>query len=290
MIAIFFISGKGISPCLISKNHGILFKRGVKMKEILSTKNPFIKELKKLNRKKYREESQRYIAEGFHLIEEAIKAGADVEWLLVSQRGQREWGRWLVQQDQEQVIYVSDEVLAVLSELPTPQGLLAVIKMPKVTKQQAFSGSWLLLDNVQDPGNVGTMIRTADAAGMTGVILGEGSADIYSTKVLRAMQGSNYHLPILRMPLEIAVDTFRQSSVPVYGTELNKEAVIYQKVPPAKNYALIMGNEGQGIRQDLLKLADQNLYIPILGQAESLNVAIAAGILMYHFAQTNNER
>jgi TrmH family RNA methyltransferase len=289
MIAIFFISGKGMRPCLISRNHGILFKRGVKMKEILSTKNPFIKEVKKLNRKKYREESQQYIVEGFHLIEEAVKAGAAVKWLLVNQRGQQEWGQWLAQQKQELVIHVSDEVLAVLSELPTPQGLLAVIKMPKVTKQQELSGSWLLLDNVQDPGNVGTMIRTADAAGMSGVILGEGSADIYNTKVLRAMQGSNYHLPILQMPLEKAVEAFKQTGIPVYGTELNKEAIIYQEVVPAKNYALIMGNEGQGIRSHLLQLTDQNLYIPIIGQAESLNVAIAAGILMYHLSQTKSD-
>ncbi|MTD38782.1 RNA methyltransferase [Erwinia sp. CPCC 100877] len=257
------------------------------MKEILSTKNTLIKELKKLNRKKYREESQRYIVEGFHLIEEAVKADADIEWLLVSQRGRREWAKWLAQQRPELLIAVSDEVLATLSELPTPQGMLAVVKMPAVTERQEFSGSWLLLDNVQDPGNVGTMIRTADAAGMTGVILGTGSADIYNTKVLRAMQGSNYHLPILQVPLEKAIEAFKQAGTPVYGTELNKDAVTYQKVAPIKNYALIMGNEGQGIHKDLLQLTDQNLYIPIKGQAESLNVAIAAGILMYHLSSVD---
>lgn len=253
------------------------------MKEILSTKNSMIKELKKLHKKKYREAKQRYMIEGFHLIEEAMKANVKIEWILINQRGKVEWSEWLSNQKEELVIFVSDDVLATLSELPTPQGMIAILEMPNQNDSQSFSGRWLLLDNVQDPGNVGTMIRTADAAGMTGVILGEGSSDIYNTKVLRAMQGSNYHLPIFYMPLGNALRKFKEVNSPVYGTELNEEAVAYQKMAKLSNYALIMGNEGQGVSHQLLKMTDQNIYIPIIGQAESLNVAIAAGILMYHF-------
>ncbi|MBO0466558.1 RNA methyltransferase [Enterococcus plantarum] len=257
------------------------------MKEILSTKNAMIKELKKLHKKKYREEKQQYIIEGFHLIEEAEKANAQIDWVLFNQRGRTEWSDWLDEQPQERLIQVSYEVLESLSELPTPQGMIAIIRMPELENTIQFSGGWLLLDNVQDPGNVGTMIRTADAAGLSGVILGEGCSDIYNTKVLRAMQGSNYHLPVIFKPLDNIIDMFKKLKIPIYGTELNPEAIIYQKIPRTKNYALIMGNEGQGISPRFLEETDQNIYIPIKGAAESLNVAIAAGILMYHFESDN---
>lgn len=251
------------------------------MKEILSTKNTMIREFKKLHKKKHRDEQRQYIIEGFHLIEEAVKANASVCWILFNQRGQLEWSDWLAEQPEDKLIFVSEEVLGSLSDLPTPQGMVAIVEMPE-EKEAQFSGSWLLLDNVQDPGNVGTMIRTADAAGLSGVVLGEGSSDIYSTKVLRAMQGSNYHLPVIRQSLIDVVAKFKKANSPIYGTELNPEAVSYKALTPVDQYALIMGNEGQGVSSDLLKLTDQNIYIPIKGSAESLNVAIAAGILMYH--------
>lgn len=255
------------------------------MKEILSTKNVMIKEFKKLHKKKYREEKKQYIIEGFHLIEEAVKANEQINWILCNQRGKNEWSVWLEQQPEEIVINVSDEVLAALSELPTPQGMIAIVEMPKYENNMQFSGSWLLLDNVQDPGNVGTMIRTADAAGLSGVVLGDGSSDIYNTKVLRAMQGSNYHLPVIRKPLAAIIDEFKKKQIPVYGTELNPEAVSYKTIVRANDYALIMGNEGRGVSPEFLEMTDQNIYIPIKGSAESLNVAIAAGILMYHLSE-----
>lgn len=252
------------------------------MKEILSTKNTLIKEIKKLHKKKYRQEQQAYILEGFHLIEEAIKAGADIQWLLFNERGQKEWGDWLLKQATGECIFVSDEVLSALSALPTPQGILAVVNMPAVTLETISFGKWLLLDNVQDPGNVGTMIRTADAAGFSGVIVGEGTADIYQTKVLRAMQGSNYHLPIITDSLIKSIACFQQLQIPVYATELNPDALPYTEVAAVEQYALVVGNEGQGVTTECLHLADKILYIPMKGQAESLNVAIAAGILMFH--------
>ncbi|MBO0469098.1 RNA methyltransferase [Enterococcus sp. DIV0242_7C1] len=253
------------------------------MKEILSSKNTMMKELKKLRIKKHREAQQRYLIEGFHLIEEAIKAHAEVEWILINQRGIEEWAEWIALHEDERFIFVTEEILSSLSEVPTPQGMLAVVKMPDQEQGMSHHGRWLLLDNVQDPGNVGTMIRTADAAGLTGVVLGSGCADIYNTKVLRAMQGSNYHLPLFRLPLAEVIEGFQKNGISVYGTELNKEAVAYQTLPKQENYALIMGNEGQGVSRELLEMVDQSVYIPIVGKAESLNVAIAAGILMYHF-------
>lgn len=254
------------------------------MKEILSSKNTLIKEIKKLHKKKVRDEKKQYVIEGFHLIEEAMNSGAIIEWILFNQRGQSEWSNWLEKCDADKLIFVSDEVISSLSDLPTPQGIIAVVNRNEANHPMEFRGGWLLLDNIQDPGNVGTMIRTADAAGLTGVIVGEGTADIYSTKVLRAMQGSNYHLPVIQGNLEEILQQFIQSQIPIYGTELNEQAVDYLKVNKTENYGLILGNEGQGVAPTLLAQTTQNIYIPIKGQAESLNVAVAAGILMYHLS------
>ncbi|MDH6365130.1 TrmH family RNA methyltransferase [Enterococcus sp. PF1-24] len=253
------------------------------MKEILSVKNQWIKELKKYQKRKYRQLDQKYLLEGFHLIEEAVKGQAPVEAILVTQRGMSEWGSWLAEFPEEKLYFVSDEVMKQLSELPTPQGILAVVAMTNQA-EITFAGKWLLLDNVQDPGNVGTMIRTADIFGFTGVVLGEGTADIYNPKVLRSMQGSQFHLPIIQKDLQTAIKELKAFGSLVYGTELNEEAVALNAINKTTNLALIMGNEGQGVQKELLTLTDKNIYIPIKGQAESLNVAIAAGILMYELA------
>ncbi len=253
------------------------------MKEIQSAKNPRIKELKKLHKKKYREEKGEYLLEGFHLIEEAVAAEAKVMEIFVTPRGLTEWSDWLGEHSTISATLLSEEVMTVISDLPTPQGIMAVVKVEK-REVPAFEGGWLLLDNVQDPGNVGTMIRTADAFGLTGVVLGRGTADIYSTKVLRSMQGSNYHLPIIRKELTELLPILKEQGILTYGTELNEEAVSLNEIKTPSNYAIVMGNEGQGVRPEVLALTDKQVYIPIQGNAESLNVGVAAGIMLYHFS------
>ncbi|SKA06645.1 RNA methyltransferase, TrmH family [Pilibacter termitis] len=253
------------------------------MKTIQSTKNELIKEIKKLHKKKERERTQRFLIEGFHLIEEAWKNECEITQVFFTNRGLNEWGEFFKHFPEEQKTLVSDEVMHTLSELPTPQGICAVVKM-KEQKMTEWSGGWLLLDNVQDPGNVGTMIRSADAFGLSGVILGKGTADIYSGKVLRAMQGSNFHLPIVQMELQESIDLLKKHKVTVYGTELNERAISLSEVQKTKNYAIILGNEGTGVSSEILEKTDANIFIEMKGNAESLNVAIAASILMYSFS------
>ncbi|MGM9904331.1 RNA methyltransferase [Enterococcus sp. 10A9_DIV0425] len=252
------------------------------MKKIQSAKNPRIKELKKLHKKKSREEAQEYLLEGFHLIEEAVVSQARVKEVFISERGLAEWGSWLDEQTIPSYL-VTDEVMRAVSDLPTPQGIIAVMHLEE-KKLSIDSGGWLMLDHVQDPGNVGTMIRTADAFGLSGVLLGKGTADIYSTKVLRSMQGSNYHLPVITVDLNQIIPDLKKKGFMVYGTELNEQAVALTKIKPTENYAIIMGNEGQGVSSELLALADQNIYIPMKGNAESLNVGVATGILLYQLS------
>lgn len=252
------------------------------MNEIQSKKNTLIKETKKLSQKKYRQQNQQYLIDGWHLVQEAIKAKADIQTIFVTPHGYEEY-RERLDTVNAAVYLITDEIAAYLSELPTPQGIFAVVAKNDQLPEQ-LKGNWLILDNVQDPGNVGTMIRTADAAGFAGVFLGTGTADLYSSKVLRSMQGSNFHLPIVEGAIPDFIAALRAEEVMIYGTELNKDALAYTNI---KHYpaAFILGNEGQGVQKELLALTDQNVYIPIYGEAESLNVAIAAGILMYHAAR-----
>lgn len=249
------------------------------MKEIASLKNPLIKETKKLQQKKYRDKTGTYLLEGFHLVQEAYKAGIVFSDVFVSQRGLQEWDKWFAAELPEMTL-VSDEILKSLASQPAPQGIIAVAKIVEGTTVD-YRGAWLLLDNVQDPGNVGTLIRTADAAGFSGVILGDGSADLYNPKTLRSTQGSLYHLPVVSQNLLAAMPNFKEDGL-IIGTALDKQAKNYRTLEVPENFALVLGNEGQGVSEAVFAQVDVTTYIEMKGQAESLNVAIAGGILMFH--------
>ncbi|MCM3619391.1 RNA methyltransferase [Sutcliffiella horikoshii] len=249
------------------------------MKHIESIKNNKVKQWKKLQKKKEREQSGTFIIEGFHLVEEALKVDNLVEVIIISEDRTipKEWDL-----NHVELIYAVPNVFKEISETETPQGVAAICRIPEENEHSILPGQKiLLLDNVQDPGNVGTMIRTADAAGMDMVILGEGCADLYSSKVIRSTQGSIFHLPIVRGDLKSYINQCRELQTPVYGTSL-QNGIPFHEVQPSGTFALILGNEGKGMAQEHLDMTDQNLYIPIHGQSESLNVGVAAGILMYY--------
>ena len=243
---------------------------------ITSKANSVVKNAKKLHQKKYRKST--YLIEGWHLFEEAVQAGVTIEkiFALESYRGQLAAF--------SQTIWVSEEILRDLADTQTPQGIVAVIQKEEVELPDFSQGKFLFLENVQDPGNVGTMIRTADAAGFTGVIVSDKSADIYSLKTLRSMQGSHFHLPIYRMSLASFVEEAKKSNLPILATTLSKESKDYRELSLLKDFVLVMGNEGQGISPVMAESADQLVHIGMKGRAESLNVAIAAGILMFYFS------
>lgn len=243
---------------------------------ITSKANSVVKNAKKLHQKKYRKSA--YLIEGWHLFEEAVQAGVTIEkvFALESYRDQ------LVAFPQ--TIWVSEEILLDLADTQTPQGIVAVIQKEEVGLPDFHQGKYLFLEDVQDPGNVGTMIRTADAAGFTGVIVSDKSADIYSLKTLRSMQGSHFHLPIYRMPLVSFVEEAKKSNLPILATTLSRESKDYRELSSLENFVLVMGNEGQGISSVMAESADQLVHIGMKGRAESLNVAVAAGILMFYFS------
>lgn len=244
------------------------------MKRIESPKNARVKQWKKLQTKKGRDETGLFLLEGFHLVEEAVKSRAPLVELMVDERTAIPPG-WDVSVP---VVIVTEAVMKAISSTETPQGIAAVCRQLPAELEGVKTA--LLIDAVQDPGNLGTMIRTADAAGIDAVILGEGCADVYNPKVVRATQGSLFHLPVVKDDLAQWIARFKEQGIPVYGTAL-ENAVDYRTVPPSSSFALLVGNEGSGVRREWLEMTTETIYIPIYGQAESLNVAVAAGILLY---------
>lgn len=243
------------------------------MEVIQSKQNASIKTARKLLQRKHRKTS--YLIEGWHLFEEAKASGAHILQIFVLEDMADRVA------NMSKVKLVSPEVLKELCETQTPQGIVAEVAKQIQALPDSLSGKYLLLEDVQDPGNVGTMIRTADAADYDGVFLSDKSADIYNQKTLRSMQGSHFHLPIYRGPILEMVETCKKQDLPVLATTLSEVSVDYKAVKTDGNFALVMGNEGQGISKEMAESANQLVHINMPGQAESLNVAVAAGILMF---------
>ena len=253
------------------------------MNHITSTSNQQVKDWKKLLTRREREKKHRYLIEGYHLVEEALQYSADkVENIMVREDVLEEQDFIALNVDPNVLIVLSEDVAKEISDTETSQGIYAEMIIEKQTFPREITGPFLLVDAVQDPGNVGTMIRTADAAGFQGVFLGKGTVDLYNSKTIRAAQGSHFHLEIYEGTLEEFMIEFKSNGYPILATALNMEAISYKELNYNTPFALTVGNEGAGIRPELLGFIDQNVYIPMKGQAESLNVAIAASILMFH--------
>ncbi len=250
--------------------------------------NKTIKSIKALKMKKYRDKYGLFVLEGKRLVDEAIDSPLKIRLLIISETnlGQVDDYRQRAKDKEIQLLVVSDQVFSSISDTKTPQGYMAIAE--KTTRDiyeqlRATSGFFLILDGIRDPGNLGTIIRTADAAGLEGVILVNKCADIYSPKVIRATMGS-----ILRVPVYVDnedlgfIRQLRAQGYQIVASHLNGDD-LYSCEKAAKKLGLIIGSEDQGVSQDLLDLSDRLVKIPMPGGAESLNAAVAAGILVYEF-------
>ncbi|WP_144510970.1 RNA methyltransferase [Bacillus sp. FJAT-22090] len=252
------------------------------MKRIESPQNSLVKHWKKLlSVRKERDKTGEFLIEGYHLIEEAIKQKENVLTVMISDTSEIPTS-WDV--DNLEIVEINDVIKKELAETEHTQGIFAHCKQQAVDEQeQAKWNRLLLIDAVQDPGNIGTMIRTADAVGIDAVILGKGSADAYNSKTLRSAQGSHFHIPVIKGDLHEWVDGLKNRQVPVFGTAF-ENSTPFNELTKSNDFALIVGNEGSGINAELLQKTDQNIIVPLIGQAESLNVAVATGILLYGLA------
>jgi TrmH family RNA methyltransferase len=254
---------------------------------IESNQNTRFKSWKKLITKKGRKEQGQFLVEGEHLVNDALHSGWPIVGVITSEHFEcpKAWSERFPALINEKKV-LPNKLFAELSETMNPQGVAVVVKqtnprpLDEVIEQ---SQCLILVDQVQDPGNLGTIIRTADAAGIGGVILGKGTVDPFSGKVLRSTQGSIFHLPVFEQELDHIIPTLQERGWLVYGTSL-QGALDYREIQiqEKQKVAILVGNEGEGVADDLLNLVDQKTKIPIWGKAESLNVATATGILAYH--------
>ena len=254
------------------------------MESISSTKNEKIKELVKLQTAKGRKKAGMYLLEGEHLVEEAIKERAQIKLIVVTSNRLEDYQNLLAQTD-VQLLVVSQDVFYKLSMTETTQGILAVVEIVK-QEMLPHKGRLIVLDAVQDPGNLGTIVRTADAAGFDAVVLGTGTVDLYNDKVLRSMQGSHFHIPVFQANLQEYLPILKEKGVQVAVTALHRDSKDYSVLQGATDVAIVVGNEGQGVSSDVIELADVLVAIPMFGKAESLNVAIASALLMYKTNET----
>lgn len=255
------------------------------MEQLSSVNNKLIKDLAKLKQKKYREDTGLYLIEGFHLIEEALKANLNFIDLLGTEQALNQVAEdYQVDLDGKNIYLINSAIAHHLSSTKNSQNIFMVLKIAQ-PKQYPFNfGKWVLLDNVSDPGNAGTIIRTADAAGFDGVVLSPNSVDIYNPKTQRAMQGSQFHINIIKADLVEVINALSDNAIPVYSSMLDKTAKQLQEFAKVAQLGLVIGNEAHGVSDEIAAICDEKLYIPIKGQAESLNAAVAAGIIIYHFA------
>ena len=244
-----------------------------------SPKNPRVKAWRRLQTKTGRAEAVSFLVEGPHLVAEALAGGAPIHELILSEGVAPPEGL----AGNIPLIHVSARVMKDISETESPQGIIAVCGFSHEPPPAPNAGGFLLLHGVQDPGNVGTMIRTASAAGLAGVIAGPGSADIYNGKTVRASQGAIFQLPVFHAALDPWILRFRSAGIPVYAADA-RGGVPYREIQPSQHFALIVGNESAGLPEEIIQHAGQSVHIPIRGHAESLNVAVAAGILLFHLA------
>lgn len=238
---------------------------------ITSLDNDRIKGYIKLKERKYRKKTNTFIVEGLHSVLEAYKTGSIIELILEKDE---------VLPFDLPCVYVTNEIINKISSLETPSNIMALCKINSDNVE--LGNKILLLDNVQDPGNLGTIIRSAVAFNVDSIVLSPDCVDVYNPKVLRSTQGMIFHIPIIVRDLFETIDTIKKEEIPVYGTRVEfGEDVSSLKEKDKVKYALVMGNEGNGVKRELLEKCDKNLFIDMSEKVESLNVSVAASILMY---------
>lgn len=250
---------------------------------ITSPQNPIVKLVKALHLKKYRNSYGMYFVEGIKIVNEAIQQGVPIEKLIFSEE-------FCISNlahpiDKFNSVYVSKNIFKQISGVETPQGVIAIVKkhsMPLLNILQKPSYFLVVLDRVQDPGNVGSIIRTLDAAGGDGVILLEGCADPYNPKTLRSTMGSIFRVPTFEIgEAESFIKQLISMETHLLASCLDGDNLFCWDGDSHKKIALVIGNESRGVREEIIKSASSRVTIPMAGGAESLNASVAAGILIY---------
>ncbi|SKA83646.1 RNA methyltransferase, TrmH family [Clostridium sp. USBA 49] len=255
----------------------------MKYLEIIESKdNSLIKETKKLKEKKYRLEKKEFLIEGFRFVDEALKSNFEVSKIFISEMILDKWETYSIKNNiksSTKVYVVNHNILKQLCSTENPQGIAAVVKN-KDFKIESKKGFYILVDKVQDPGNLGNIVRSSYASGALGVILTKGTVDIYNEKVLRSTMGSIFNIPIFQDDNFTKLKELKNNGFKLIVTSLKDSKNLYDE-DLTQNIIIAVGNEGFGVSKEILELADVKVKIPMPGGAESLNVAAAASIIMF---------
>lgn len=254
------------------------------MKEITSVHNPQVQALRDLQKARNRRETGLFLAESAKMVREALALSL-CRTLVVDGKRREDYGELIAEAESMgcEVLMVTAAIMQAISEAKTPQGVCCTVAIPE--EPRALSGRLIVaMDGVQDPGNVGTILRTADAAGFDGALLGAGCADLYGAKTLRATMGSVFRVPVMRTDdLAASLEEMKARGYAVVATELGG-ADFYTHCPH-ESAVLVIGSEGRGVSQAVRDAATHHLALPMRGGAESLNAAVAAGIMIYEMAR-----
>ena len=246
------------------------------MERITSRQNPFLKQIGKLNNSKSeRRKAGMFPGEGPKLLEEAVKAGVEITATVSAE------GVSVPAIPGARQVEVPREVLESLCDTKTPQGVLFLCRLPGTAAPEKLEGSrYLVLDGVQDPGNVGTVWRTADALGADGLLLVHSCADPFSPKTVRSTMGACFRLPVYEVEAEELPGLLERSGLPLYATALRHDTVDIKTADLSRS-AVVIGSEGRGISDELLAMCEKTLKIPMRERCESLNAASAATIVLW---------
>ncbi|MBK5242192.1 RNA methyltransferase [Clostridium sp.] len=259
------------------------------MEYIGSKDNSLIKEIKKLKEKKYRKDNNLFLVEGFRFTEEALDSDFEVAQIFISASGEFKYENSSVKkkiQKNTKVYSTSDSLFKSICDTEHPQGIIAIVRN-KLVEVRYEDGFYVLADKIQDPGNMGTIIRTAHAAGALGVIITKGTVDIYNEKTLRATMGSIFKMPIIYDSDLLTVKKLRDDGFKLVTSSLECDKNFYE-IDLKGKVIISVGNEGNGISEDVYALSDLKIKIPMPGGAESLNAAVAASIMIYEVVRQKN--
>lgn len=258
------------------------------MQSISSKENELIKHIKKLKDKKERDISNEYVIEGIKLIQEAIQENVNIKQIIVCDDCDKTEGipkDLMYEIAKYDCVYVTKKIFKYISEVQEPQGILAVIEKNNSDRDIDYTQDIIVaLDDVQDPGNLGTILRTVDSIGLTQILVSKGTADSYNPKVVRSTMGAIFRIKIIECEdLEKILKEIKKHKFKVVVTSLQAENTIYEINYNKK--VIVIGNEAKGVEKKIQDLADEKIKIPMLGKTESLNASVATGIVLYEYVR-----
>ncbi|EOU1464271.1 TPA: TrmH family RNA methyltransferase [Clostridium perfringens] len=249
------------------------------MLEIESKNNNLFKEIKKLKEKKHRIKSNKYLIEGLRFVEEAIKSKVSIDSIIFTESfKEKNPDLFLKINENIRLIQMNEALLKQLCSTENPQGIVGVINMQN--KELKSGELVVLVDKIQDPGNMGTIIRTAHAAGAAGIVMTKGTVDIYNDKTLRSTMGSIFYIPIVEDDSLDFVKSLKKEGYKLVVSSLQGKNNFFEENLQGK-VMIAVGNEGNGVSDEVYDIADIKVKIPMPGEAESLNVAVATSIMIY---------